>query len=90
MPRNRASSIGPERNRLLAEMTDEVAGLVLRNNYLQTLCLTLAVARGTEENGYAMHVHAGLEKRGIARSQARVVAEAMPRGDERGTRAAKC
>jgi glutamate dehydrogenase len=41
-----------------------VAGLVLRNNYLQTLCLTLAVTRGTEESGYAillMHDLEGLE-----------------------------
>ncbi len=30
------------RNTLLAAMTDEVALLVLRNNYLQTLCLSLA------------------------------------------------
>ena len=30
------------RNKLLAAMTDEVASLVLRNNYLQTLCLSLA------------------------------------------------
>ena len=49
------------RNRLLAEMTDEVAGLVLRNNYLQTLCLTLAVARGTEESGYAILLMHDLE-----------------------------
>ena len=26
---------GPRRDRLLVQMTDEVAGLVLRNNYLQ-------------------------------------------------------
>jgi glutamate dehydrogenase len=39
----------PERNRLLVEMTDEVAQAVLRNNYLQTLCLSMAQARGIEE-----------------------------------------
>jgi glutamate dehydrogenase len=32
----------PKRNKLLAAMTDDVARLVLRNNYLQTLCLSLA------------------------------------------------
>ncbi len=32
----------PRRNKLLAAMTEEVASLVLRNNYLQTLCLSLA------------------------------------------------
>ncbi len=31
-----------ERNALLSAMTDEVAALVLRNNYLQTLALSLA------------------------------------------------
>ncbi len=33
---------GPSRNRLLAEMTGEVAASVLRNNYLQTLAIGLA------------------------------------------------
>jgi glutamate dehydrogenase len=54
-----------QRNRLLAEMTDEVAALVLRNNYLQTLSLSLSVARGTEENGYAILLMHDLEKRGL-------------------------
>lgn len=34
------------RNALLAEMTDEVGLLVLRNNYLQTLALSLTEAKG--------------------------------------------
>ena len=34
------------RNKLLAEMTDEVGRLVLRNNYQQTLALSLAQRRG--------------------------------------------
>ncbi len=37
------------RNALLAEMTDEVGLLVLRNNYLQSLALTLSETRGTSE-----------------------------------------
>jgi glutamate dehydrogenase len=37
------------RNALLADMTDEVAGLVLRNNYLQSLALSLAERRGASE-----------------------------------------
>ncbi|MBL8909036.1 MAG: NAD-glutamate dehydrogenase [Rhizobiales bacterium] len=53
------------RNALLAGMTDDVAALVLRNNYLQPLCLTLAVARGTEANGYAMQLMQSLERRGL-------------------------
>jgi len=34
-----------QRDELLAEMTDEVAALVIRNNYLQTQALSLAAAR---------------------------------------------
>ncbi|MBV9078773.1 MAG: NAD-glutamate dehydrogenase, partial [Methylobacteriaceae bacterium] len=40
------------RNVLLASMTDEVAGLVLRNNYLQTLALSLAERRGAGDLGF--------------------------------------
>jgi glutamate dehydrogenase len=36
-----------QRNELLAEMTDEVAKLVLRNNYLQTQALSLANAQSS-------------------------------------------
>ena len=52
------------RNKLLAEMTDDVAGLVLRNNYLQTLCLSLALEQGTTENSYALQLMQRLEKSG--------------------------
>jgi glutamate dehydrogenase len=37
-----------QRDRLLAEMTDEVAGLVLRNNILQVQAISLAEARPAE------------------------------------------
>ncbi len=37
-----------ERNKFLATMTDEVAELCLRNNYLQTLALSLIERRGME------------------------------------------
>ena len=40
-----------QRNALLFEMTDEVAELVLRNNYLQTLALSLAERSGLEDLG---------------------------------------
>ncbi|GGB03048.1 NAD-glutamate dehydrogenase [Brucella endophytica] len=42
----------PARNKLLAAMTDEVAALVLRNNYLQTLALSLAERRGLADLPY--------------------------------------
>ncbi|MDA1089150.1 MAG: NAD-glutamate dehydrogenase [Proteobacteria bacterium] len=37
----------PERNRLLASMTSEVGGLVLRHNYLQTQAITMVEAKGS-------------------------------------------
>ena len=45
-----------QRNHLLAEMTDEVAELVLRNNYLQTQALSVAAAQA----GSLLEVHARL------------------------------
>ena len=41
-----------DRNSLLAAMTDEVGALVLRNNYLQTLALSLAERKGVAETGF--------------------------------------
>jgi glutamate dehydrogenase len=53
------------RNALLAAMTDEVAGLVLRNNYLQPLALSLAERRGMEDFGFLERLIATLENRGL-------------------------
>lgn len=52
------------RNELLVAMTDEVAALVLRNNQLQTLALSLALRRGAGETGFAMRVMQALEAEG--------------------------
>ena len=52
------------RNTLLAKMTDEVAALVLRNNYLQTLALSLAERRGLEDLGFQQRLMQTLEARG--------------------------
>jgi glutamate dehydrogenase len=52
------------RNTLLAQMTDEVAALVLRNNYLQTLALSLAERRGLEDTGFQQRLMQTLEARG--------------------------
>ena len=52
------------RNALLAEMTDEVARLVLRNNYQQTLALSLAQRRGLEDLGFQQRLMQALEQRG--------------------------
>jgi len=52
------------RNTLLAEMTDEVARLVLRNNYQQTLALSLAARRGLEDLGFQQRLMQTLEAHG--------------------------
>ena len=52
------------RDKLLVEMTDEVAALVLRNNYQQTLALSLAQRRGLEDLGFQQRLMQMLEGRG--------------------------
>ena len=52
------------RNAMLGQMTDEVASLVLRNNYLQTLALSLAERRGLEDLGFQQRLMQTLEQRG--------------------------
>ncbi|TFH49949.1 MAG: NAD-glutamate dehydrogenase, partial [Lysobacterales bacterium] len=47
---------GKQRNSLLAEMTEEVGSLVLRNNYLQTQAMSLALAQAP----LLLEVHARL------------------------------
>ena len=53
------------RNALLAEMTDEVADLVLRNNYLQTLALSMTERREGEDLGYQIRMMRQLEQAGL-------------------------
>jgi glutamate dehydrogenase len=52
------------RNALLPEMTDDVAALVLRNNYLQSLALSLAERRATADIGLAQRLMESLEQEG--------------------------
>ena len=54
----------PDRNVLLEEMTEDVAALVLRNNYLQTLCLSLAEMRTIEDTGFSIRFMRQLEGEG--------------------------
>ena len=58
------------RNALLAEMTEDVAALVLRNNYLQTLALSLAERRGLEDLGFAAAADADAGSARLARPRA--------------------
>ena len=55
----------PARNAFLASMTDEVAALCLRNNYLQTLALSLAERAGVSELPDHRVLIEGLEARGL-------------------------
>ena len=52
-----------QRNALLADMTEDVAALVLRNNYLQTLALSLSEQRGFADLGFARRLMHMLEAR---------------------------
>jgi len=53
------------RNELLAEMTEDVARLVLRNNYQQTLSLSVAQRRGLQDFGFQQRLIQVLEARGL-------------------------
>ncbi|WP_245415985.1 MULTISPECIES: NAD-glutamate dehydrogenase [Mesorhizobium] len=55
----------PARNKLLAEMTDQVAELVLSNNYEQTLALSIARKRGMLDLGHQARFMSVLESRGL-------------------------
>ena len=55
----------PARNKLLAEMTDEVGHLVLANNYQQTLALSLVRKRGLADLPYQARFMTALESRGL-------------------------
>jgi len=54
-----------ERNRLLASMTDEVAGLVLRSNYLQTQAISMMESLTTHRLGAEAHLIAMLDRQGV-------------------------
>jgi glutamate dehydrogenase len=54
-----------KRNGLLASMTDDVAAMVLRANYMQTQSLSMAEVRSLERMDEIARVIAGLEKSGL-------------------------
>ncbi|MDH4564439.1 NAD-glutamate dehydrogenase [Pseudomonas sp. BN411] len=55
---------GKQRNKLLAEMTDDVGNLVLGNNYKQTQALSLAQRRAREKIGEYKRLMTALEAAG--------------------------
>jgi glutamate dehydrogenase len=54
-----------DRDTLLFAMTDEVAALVLRNNYLQTLAISLAERNGLDDLASRQRLMQTLEARGL-------------------------
>ncbi|MGI9260929.1 MAG: NAD-glutamate dehydrogenase domain-containing protein, partial [Woeseiaceae bacterium] len=54
-----------KRNKLLAEMTDEVASFVLRSNYLQTQSISMMEARAPERLSEMARLIGNLEKTGL-------------------------
>ena len=71
------------RNTFLAEMTDEVARLVLRNNYQQTLALSLAQRRGLEDLGFQQRLMQTLEQRGELDRAVEFLPDDMTLGERR-------
>ena len=71
------------RNELLAEMTDEIAHLVLRNNYQQTLALSLAQRRGLEDLGFQQRLMQTLESRGQLDRSVEFLPDDMELGERR-------
>jgi len=54
----------PKRNKLLESMTETVADLVLRNNYLQTLSISLTERRNLDDLPHQQRLMQNLESRG--------------------------
>jgi glutamate dehydrogenase len=73
-----------ERNALLAAMSDDVAAAVLRNNYQQSLALSLAARRDAHDIGAIGRLLRDLEERGLMERRL----EALP-GDHELTEAAR-
>ena len=71
------------RNALLAEMTDEIAGLVLRNNYLQPLALSLAERRGMEDFGFLQRLIQTLEAHGVLNRAVEFLADDLQLAERR-------
>jgi glutamate dehydrogenase len=62
----RRGALSPgERNALLADMTDEVALKCVRNNYLQSLAISMGEQRGVAELGFQLRLMRELEARGL-------------------------
>ena len=65
------------------QMTDEIAKLVLRNNYLQTLALSLSQRRGMEDFGFLQRLIQTLEGRGLLDRAVEYLADDMALAERR-------
>ena len=72
-----------KRNAELVEMTDEVARLVLRNNYQQTLAISLAQRRGLEDLGFQQRLMQTLEQQGLLDRAVEFLPDEMALADRR-------
>jgi glutamate dehydrogenase len=71
------------RNEFLRTMTDDVAQLVLRNNYQQTLALSLAERRGLEFLGFQQRLMQILEQRGELNRAVEFLPDELELGERR-------
>lgn len=72
-----------ERATLLRQMTDEVAELVLRNNYLQTLALSLADRQGADDLPFQQRMMQVLEAEGALNRTVEVLPSDIEIADRR-------
>lgn len=66
-----------DRNTLLVDMTEEVAALVLRNNYLQTLSVSLTEAKNENDFGYQARLMNTLEASGLLDREVEFLPDAL-------------
>ena len=78
-----------KRNTLLESMTEEVGDLVLRNNYLQTLALSLAQRRGLADLAYQARFINDLETRKLLNRKVETLPEGPPPIESRDDRSTK-
>jgi len=64
-------------------MTDEVGALVLRNNYLQPLALSLTERRGADDLGFQQRLMHALEERGHLDREVELLPDDMEIGERR-------
>ncbi|WP_343039188.1 NAD-glutamate dehydrogenase [Propylenella binzhouense] len=76
----------PARNALLESMTAEVAALVLRNNYQQTLAISLESARGLDNLSFQARFMSSLEAEGVLDRTVEALPDALAIEERRAAR----